>query len=366
MKKNLKIGFIGGGINSTIGQTHYLASQLDGKWQVVSGFFSRNVKDNLKTASMWNISKSRIYSNLETFIKSEKSKLDAVLVLAPTPVHFKILKRLFKEKIPIICEKPLVDDLKQIKKLKKNINKDNFIRVTYNYTGYPMLRALKDLIEKSELGKIKQLHLEMPQDAFSKVTSSHINPKTWRLKDGYIPNICNDLGAHLYNLAFFLVSKHPSKVMANFFNNSKYKKLIDNAYFWLKYKNNINASFWISKTSIGIRNGLKVRIFGQKGSAIWYQMRPEELKVFGLDGREVRLDRGHKNLVSSKKRYNRYKPGHPAGFIEAFGNLYFDLAEDFKSRKKNKYTFDFFDSERIAKFIDSSKKSNSTSKWVKI
>ena len=94
--------------------------------------------------------------------------------------------------------------------------------------------------------------------------------------------------------------------------------------------------------------------------------RAKNIKVFGLDGREVRLDRGHKNLVSSKKRYNRYKPGHPAGFIEAFGNLYFDLAEDFKSRKKNKYTFDFFDSERIAKFIDSSKKSNSTSKWVKI
>ena len=72
MKKNLKIGFIGGGVNSTIGQTHYLASQLDGRWQVVSGFFSRNMKDNLKTASMWNIDKSRIYSNLENFIKKEK------------------------------------------------------------------------------------------------------------------------------------------------------------------------------------------------------------------------------------------------------------------------------------------------------
>lgn len=366
MNKFLKLGFIGGGINSTIGPTHYLASQLDGKWKVSSGFFSRNKNDSLKTASTWNIDKGRVYNNLNSFIKNEKKLLDAVVVLVPTPKHFNILRRLLKEKIPVICEKPLVDNHKQIKLLRKNINKNLFLRVTYNYTGYPMLRALKDLIKKGKLGKIKQLHLEMPQDAFSKVTSSNINPKTWRLKDGYIPNICSDLGAHLYNLSFFLVNRHPNKVMANFFNNSKYKRLIDNAYFWLKYKNNISATFWISKTSVGIRNGLRVRIFGQKGSATWYQMRPEELKFFSLDGREIALDRGHKSLVSSEKRYNRYKPGHPAGFIEAFGNLYSDLAEDFKSNKKNKYTFDFFDSEKIVKFFVASKKSNSTSMWKKV
>ena len=353
MKNFFKLGFIGGGINSTIGSTHYFASQLDGKWKVCSGFFSRNKSDNIKTASIWNIDKKRVYNNLNSFISNEKKSLDAVGILAPTPKHFGILKR-------------LLDSIKQIKSLKKNINKNLFLRVTYNYTGYPMLRALKDLINKNKLGKIKQLHLEMPQDAFSKVTSSNINPRTWRLRDGNIPNICSDLGAHLYNLSFFLINKHPQKVMANFFNHSRYKRLIDNAYFWLKYKENISATFWISKTSVGIRNGLRVRIFGQKGSATWYQMKPEELKIFSLDGREVTLDRGYKKLVSSEKRYNRYKPGHPAGFIEAFSNLYSDLAEDFRNNKKNKYTSDFYDSEKIAKFFAASKKSNSTSKWKKI
>ena len=371
MKKILELGFVGGSINSTIGQTHYIASQLDGKWKLVSGFFSRDMKTNIKTALLWNVDKSRVYTDLNTFIKKEKKRLDAVVVLAPSPNHFEVLKKLLKEKISVICEKPLVDNFNQIKLLKKLlVKKQSFLRITYNYTGYPMIRALKELIEKGKLEKINQLNFEMPQDAFSKYTSSNIKPKSWRLRDKYMPNICSDLGSHLYNLASFLTSNHPNRVMSNFFNQSKYKNLVDNAYFWLQYKNGQKASFWISKTSIGIRNGLMVRIFGKKGTAVWHQMKPEELRIFKLDGSEVVLDRGNKKLLSVKKRYNRYKPGHPAGFIEAFANLYSDLAEDLKNyRKKNKksnYTFDLEDSEKNIKFFVASCKSNASGLWTKI
>jgi|TARA_B100001964_G_scaffold122686_1_gene136034 predicted dehydrogenase len=371
MQKILKLGFVGGGINSTIGQTHYIASQLDGKWKLVSGFFSRNIKININTALSMNVDKSRVYTNLNSFIEKEKDRLDAVVVLSPTPNHFLVLKKLIKKKIPVICEKPLVDNFNQIKLLKKLlIKKKSFLRVTYNYTGYPMLRALKELIKKGKLGKINQLNFEMPQDAFSKYTLSNIKPKFWRLKDKIIPNICNDLGSHLYNLSSFLTSNYPNKVMSNFFNQSKYKKLVDNAYFWLKYKNGQEASFWISKTSIGIRNGLMVRVFGQKGTAIWHQMKPEELRIYKLDGREIIFDRGNKGLLAAKKRYNRYKPGHPAGFIEAFANLYSDLAVDLKNHrkknKKNNYTFDLEDSEKNIKFFVASSKSNLFGLWTKI
>ena len=152
MRKILKLGFVGGGGGSTIGLTHYISRQLDGKWKVVAGFFSRNKKDNLKTAATWNIDKSRVYQNLNDFIKSEKTYLDVGVVLTPTPNHFEILKKLLNEKISIICEKPLVDDFNKIKVLKKIITNKNFLRVTYNYTGYPMIRSLKDMIFNGELG----------------------------------------------------------------------------------------------------------------------------------------------------------------------------------------------------------------------
>ena len=155
MKKNLCLGFIGGGTNSTIGRMHYLASKLDNKWNLVSGFFSRNKKINLKSGDVYNVNKSRIYNSLNDFIKYESSQLDAVALLTPTPSHSKILKKLIKINIPIICEKPLINSKNQMNEVKSLFsNKNKLIRVTYNYTGYPILRELKKIIKKKKLEKL--------------------------------------------------------------------------------------------------------------------------------------------------------------------------------------------------------------------
>ena len=212
MKKNLCLGFIGGGTNSTIGRMHYLASKLDNKWNLVSGFFSRNKKINLKSGDVYNVNKSRIYNSLNDFIKYESSQLDAVALLTPTPSHSKILKKLIKINIPIICEKPLINSKNQMKEVKSLFsNKNKLIRVTYNYTGYPILRELKKIIKKKKIGKIKQFFFYMPQNAFVKKTISKIKPKLWRLNDTGYPNILGDLGSHLVHMCDFLIEKTPNK-----------------------------------------------------------------------------------------------------------------------------------------------------------
>ena len=367
MKLNLKLGFIGGATNSTIGKIHYISSKLDDRWKLVSGCFSRNKKINFSTGNYYNVEKKRIYSDLSSFIKYEKGNIDAVVVLTPTPNHSNIVKKLLKNNFAIICEKPLVENFNEIISIKKLIKKHTYLRVTYNYTGYPMIRELKHMIERNYLGKVNQLNFEMPQDSFTRSTKSKISPKQWRLKDRKNPNICSDLASHLYNLSYFLIKYYPTKVMTNYFSNSKYKKIIDNAYFWLKYKSSINANYWISKTATGIRNGLKIRILGEKKSAYWYQMRPEELYILNNDGSSQIFDRGSRKLVAHKKRYNRYKSGHPSGFIEAFANLYSDLADDLINHKKGKYkniyTFDFYNSLEISKFFKASNTSNKKKSW---
>ena len=149
MKTNLTLGFIGGGINSTIGKMHYLASKLDNKWKLVSGFFSRNKKINIKSGISYNVNRSRVYHSLQSFINFEKKNLDAVVLLTSTPTHYKILKQLIKIDLPIISEKPLINSSNQMKEIKKIFSKKkNLIRVTYNYTGYPILRELKEMIKK--------------------------------------------------------------------------------------------------------------------------------------------------------------------------------------------------------------------------
>jgi predicted dehydrogenase len=366
MKTNLSLGFIGGGTNSTIGKMHYLASKLDSKWKLVSGFFSRNKKINIKSGISYNVNRSRIYHSLQSFIKYEKKNLDAVVLLTSTPTHCKILKKLIKIDLPIISEKPLINSPNQMKEINKIFsNKKNLIRVTYNYTGYPILRELKEMIKKKRIGKIKQFFFYMPQNAFTSITSKKIRPKNWRLNDVGYPSIFGDLGSHLINMCDFLLEKTPRKVFTKFFNHSKYS-IIDNAYFTTEINKNIFGQFIISKTNPGISNGLELKIVGTSKTVTWKQEDPEELLFFNIDGTKTIFDRSSAIYEASKDRYNRYKPGHPSGFLEAFANIYYDIANEIISKKKSKYTFDIRSSHKISNFFDASIKSEKSGKWIKV
>ena len=224
-----------------------------------------------------------------------------------------------------------------------------------------MIRELRQLVFSGRFGKIKQFHFEMPQGVFSNINSK---PQKWRLHDKQIPTICLDLGVHLHNLANFITGKEPNKVIANFFNNSKYKKLTDNALMWLEYKDGMKGTFWMSKTATGNRNDLKLKIYGEKASAEWSHNNPEELYLSYNNGVRQIVDRGSKCLVANEKRYNRYRVGHPAGFIEAFANLYLDIVETIINNKKNnKYVFDLNHSLRGLELFESACRSNKSHKW---
>jgi predicted dehydrogenase len=172
--------------------------------------------------------------------------------------------------------------------------------------------------------------MEMPQEGFARppaAGSQSAGPQRWRLRDGEVPTICLDLGVHLHHLAYFLTGKETVGIMADFANYSAYPNLVDNAMMWLAFEEGMSGSIWISKTAIGCRNGLRIRLFGESGSAEWYQMEPEVLHLSFLDGSHSTIDRGGKAEVSQAQRYNRFKAGHPSGFLEAFANLYCDIAD---------------------------------------
>lgn len=344
----LSLGFIGGGLSSTIGQIHFGATQLDGRWRLAAGVFSRNDEINRKTAEKWNVPKDRLYKSWQTFLEAESDKLDAVVVLTPTPDHSVILCELLKRSVPVICEKPLVSSLEEADSIRESFQESkNFLVATYNYSGYPLVRELRERIRKGELGRLHQILFEMPQEGFIRypAIAGRTTPlKKWRLKDGAIPTICLDLGVHLHHLAFFLTGKEPSRVMAEFSNFSTYTRVVDDIMLWLEYDDGMKGSFWMSKASLGNRNGLKLRLYGDKGSAEWMQMKPEKLQISYNDGTCLMIDRASKTLICGELRYNRYTAGHPSGFIEAFANLYSDIADALVEYRKtgkqeNPYVF---------------------------
>jgi predicted dehydrogenase len=201
-----------------------------------------------------------------------------------------------------------------------------------------MVRELRERVRSGELGRLQQIHFEMPQEVFmrsSDTAGKTALPQSWRLKDGTIPTICLDLGVHLHHLAYFMIGREPVRVIAEFSNYSMHPGLVDNVMMWLEYEDEMKGSFWMSKTALGNRNGLKLRLYGEKGSTEWVQMHPEELRISYKDGTCITIDRASKTLTCSETRYNRYKAGHPSGFIEAFANLYCDIADALIEYRKN-------------------------------
>ncbi|VEN73920.1 Gfo/Idh/MocA family oxidoreductase [Candidatus Desulfarcum epimagneticum] len=330
--KPLRLGFIGGGLNSAIGSTHRIAVEMDGRFALKAGCFSAHQDINHETGQAWGVDESRVYDDWRALLRGEKKRLDAVVVLTPTPSHMDIVLGAMRKGFPVICEKTLATSSAEAEEIKKAVQKYNaFLAVTYNYSGYPMLREMKMMIEKGMLGKITQIHAEMPQDGFIRVDAKgrNVSPQAWRLKDTQtLATVSLDLGTHTHHMIHFLTGSSPLEVLALQDSFGAFKQIIDNVVCVARYANHMVCQLWHSKCALGHRNGLRVRVYGTKGSARWRQMDPEHLSYTDITGQTRILDRAtDMDNLSADPRYNRFKAGHPDGFIEAFANLYYDIAD---------------------------------------
>jgi len=370
--RKMRLAFIGGGINSAIGTTHQIASTMDNKFTIIAGCFSRNYDINTQTAQKWFI--ENCYPNYMEMIEAQKDKLDAIVILTPTNRHADIIFDILKFNIPIICEKTLTSSLDDALKIKKIVYKNRgFLVTTYNYTGYPMLRELKNMITDNKLGKILQINIRMPQESFVRLDNSGNipQPQKWRLEDSNIPTISLDLGTHLSNMISFLISKNPIEVIA-MENSFGHYDIVDNINCMIRYENNIDCQMWYSKSAIGHKNGLRVEVYGENASLMWYQMNPEFLEFNDNMGRNIILDRSSKDIhIANQERYNRFKSGHPAGFIEAFANHYSDIYSALLSYKtdenyESEYLFDINSSIEGLSLMEAIQKSIKTKNWERV
>lgn len=333
----LRLGFIGGGAASAVGYTHFSSSHLDGFFRLEAGVFSRHPETNLASANTYEIDHTRLHPDWRTLLDIERGRLDAIAVLTPTPAHTEIVIAALEAGFPVICEKSLATSSAECRAIRDVVTRQQgFLAVTFNYSGYPMVRELRELIRLGELGDIQQIHVEMPQEGFARRTASgdKPQPQTWRLNDYAVPTISLDLGVHIHHLIHFLTGAEPQQVIADQTTYGNFPSVIDNVNCLARYSSNISVNIWFSKAALGYRNGLKIRVFGSKASAEWLQVAPEQLHLAHADGQRSLLDPGSGTLkVAGQPRYNRFKPGHPSGFIEAFANLYTDIARLLASGK---------------------------------
>lgn len=367
----LRVAFIGGSVNSAIGYTHFNASRMDGHFLVEAGCFSRDTNQNEKTAYVYGVAKNRIYTDWRMLLQQEKERVDAIVVLTPIPSHAEIVVGALKAGIPVICEKSLGVSSVECEIINDTIKAhQGYLAVTLNYSGYPMVRQLRQMILDGRFGKLQQIIIEMPQESFLR---SGANPQDWRRQDYGIPTVSLDLGVHVHHLINFITSgAQPLSLVGEQSSFGKFDKLIDTVYCIARYENDIRVQAWWGKTALGQRNGLRLRVYGSEASAEWYQMDPEFLHWADNDGHFFVLDRASGEAkVAQENRYNRFKAGHPSGFIEAFANLYADIAEDIRGFKnggasKSPYVFGAKNSREGLIFIEAIDNSAKSSMWINI
>ena len=205
--ETLKIGFIGGALDSAVGYAHFTACRMDRRWELAAGAFSRKPEINLRTGLEYGVDRERLYDSWRGMIAAEQGRLDAVAILTPTVLHAEMVKECLACGMPVVCEKSLVtevDDAMEIRELCRS--KKGFLALIYNYSGYPMVRELRSLIRRGMFGKILHFQAEMPQEGFIRTdgAGNRPSPQAWRMKDGTVPIIHLDLGSHLHELIYYL------------------------------------------------------------------------------------------------------------------------------------------------------------------
>ena len=371
----MKVGFIGGGLDSAIGSAHFAAINIDRKYSLDAGMFSIDESINVSSGEFYGVDKNRVYANISDFLRAEQKNLDAVIVLSPTPLHFEHVNQIFDAGMPVISEKALCTNSKDAQLLAARTEKENrFLSVTFTYTGYPMVREIKRMISDGLLGDLLSVHVEMPQESFirSSAIGTKPQPQAWRQLDYEIPSVTLDLGTHVVNLLEFITGDYVARVSGIASHAGEVSALIDNVMTIGELHKGTPISLNWNKISLGKRNGLACTIYGSNGSISWEQENPEYLRYGSKDGAIQIIDRSHPMVsVASERRYQRFKMGHPAGYIEAFANLYLDIAADLTSHKAgrtfdNPYTHSAKDSFHGLQVLEALHESAAKKEWIEI
>jgi predicted dehydrogenase len=329
VNSKLKIGLLGGSINSAVGRAHVAAQRLNGRYDLVAGFMSRDENLNNKSADEYGLSEENRFRSFEQLIKCAKDEDLTILICTPTDQHSSQVSRCLEEGINVICEKALSDSVASLYDMQKiQESSKASLSVIYNYTSFPAIRLLRKFIEENKFGKLLKINAHMPQESFIKrgANNNPIIPQQWRLKDGEIPTISLDLGVHLHSLVKFLTAESAKSLVGIESSNGNFHGVIDDVRCTAIYTNELEANFWYSKIALGHRNGLRMEIFGSEASAVWEQINPEQIIFTNSIGEKTIIDRGSpNNLIGNDIKYNYFKDGHPTGFIEALSNYYVDM-----------------------------------------
>jgi len=329
----IRLGMVGGGRDAFIGGVHRIASRMDDHYELVAGAFSSTAEKSKLSAGDLGVDSERAYASYSDMAEAESARddgIEAVSIVAPNHLHFSVAKAFLECGIHVICDKPLTASLADAKALVKAANASNALFVlTHNYTGYPMVRQARAMVEAGELGEIRVVQVEYPQDWLStKLEDSGQKQAGWRTdpERSGMGGCIGDIGTHAFNLAAFVTQLELDSLCADIQSFVEGRVLDDNAHVMLRYKSGARGLLWSSQVASGNENALKLRVFGSKGGIEWSQEDPNYLWFTPLGEPKRLLTRGGSGATDAANDVTRIPGGHPEGYLEGFANLYTEAA----------------------------------------
>jgi predicted dehydrogenase len=333
--RRIRVGMVGGGPGAGIAETHRTAMRLDDKCVLIAGVFSRDSEKSRGAARLLRIDPDRVYPDYrvmaEVESKRESDRIDVAVIVTRTDSHFEIAKKFLESGIQVICDKPLCLSLAEAKELKRLAEeKELILCLTHNYSGYAMVRHAARMVRNGDLGKICVVQAEHASGWAAKLLENQGHPQAaWRT-DPVLSgdaSVLFDLGTHAHQLARFVTGLEVTEVAAELSQIVRGRAINDNANLLLRFSNGARGTLWASMAAIGNEHGLRIRVYGDRGSLAWHHEDPCHLRYCPLDGPQQILAQGADGLSAEAKRWTRAGLGHPEGFFESFANIYTEVAD---------------------------------------
>ena len=347
MSRRIRLGMVGGGEGAFIGGVHRFALRLDDQFELVAGALASSAEKAQRSGRALGLTDDRIYSDFSEMARAEAARpdgIEAVSIVTPNHMHAPVAEAFLNAGIHVICDKPLATTSADARRLQALASsKQLLFAVTYNYTGYPMVRQARQMVQDGLLGELRVVQVEYSQDWLTEpIEGGGQKQADWRTDPSRagVGGCIGDIGTHAYQLAHFITGLNATELMAELSTFVAGRRLDDNAQVMLRYANGARGTLWASQVAPGNENNLRIRIYGASGGLEWKQEHPNQLHWSPFGQPTQTIARGTGAAGSAAARVTRIPSGHPEGYLEAFGTLYSEIAQAIRARRSGADTLD--------------------------
>ncbi len=339
LNRKLRYGMVGGGPGAFIGAVHRKAAALDGEIELVAGAFSSDPEKSRQMGTALHLDPRRVYRSYEEMAEKEaalppEERIDFVAIVTPNHLHYPIAKTFIEAGFHVVCDKPLTTTLEEAEALCRLVAQYKVLfALTHNYSGYPMVKQARAMVQEGLLGEIRKIVVEYPQGWLATpLEQTGQKQAAWRTDPKMAgAGALGDIGSHAEHLARYITGLELDRLCADVTTFVPGRKVEDDANLLVHYQNGARGILYASQVSVGEENNLRIRIYGEKAALEWHQEEPNYLYVRYPDRPEQVYKRGNDYLAPAARRASRLPSGHPEAFIEAFANIYLNFARTLKA-----------------------------------